>query len=182
MPSWVDNDSDEFAAVSWSLEAHASVAAARASGALAPLYPPLAPVAAAAAEADAAACEVCCAIAEVVAQDPRALHDGFGKPTNVAYAVTFNTLRVAFEVHTGGGTGDRATAHIVEAVEDPGDMTAPVGSYQHSMALRRRAERIASQRGWKPLEWKHPVREGVLTGLYDLKRGAAWRPEDAEDE
>ena len=182
VPSWVDKDDDEFAAVTWAPEAREAVARARAGGHLSPLYPPL-KAKKKKAEGDGGeggndgeACEVCLAIGEVVAQDPRALHDGFGQATTDAYAMTFSALRVAFEV-TRGGSGGRSVARVVEATEDPGDPTAPVGSYQHSMALRRKAEAAARARGWRALEWKHPVREGRIKGLYDLKKGAPWRPE-----
>ncbi len=171
VPGWVKAEDDCFAAVTFSSEAVASVAAARAKGVLLPLYPPLS---AASPTLDASQCEVCLAICEVIAQDPRALHDGRGRATSEAYGMTFNGLRVAFEVRIPEADGP-GSAVVVAAQVDPGDTTAPAGSYQHSVALRRSAEMEAAHNRRKPLAWKQPVREGVVEGLFDLRGGGTWK-------
>ena len=191
----MDKDDGELSKVEWTLEAAQAVADARARGALLPLYPPLKPPksrggakkgaagseggevsdAAAAAGPPGAGCEVCHAISEVVAQDPRALNDGRGRATlGEAYAMTFSSLRVAFEVRKGG-PGAGGAAVVVAADDDPGDPTAPLGIYQHSMSLRRAAERRAASEGRRlPVPWATPVREGKVTGLFDLRGGGTW--------
>lgn len=42
------------------------------------------------------------AISEVVAQDPRAIDDGRGQPTDEVYTMTFSQLRVGFEIRSNG--------------------------------------------------------------------------------
>ena len=49
---------------------------------------------------------------------------------------------------------------------DPGDPTAPPGTYQHSLSRRRAAEAEAAQQGRK-LRWKTPLREGFLVDAFE---------------
>ena len=152
----------ELTAVTWTEKAARQVQDAVIAGRLIPLYskPDDTPGALA-------------AIAEVIAQDPRyslvdgndlhaacwrprqithckhifhrtlarsAIHNGRGTKTDGSYGVTFSSLRVYFEV------GEERVASIVHAELDPGDETAPVGTYQHSLAQRRAAEVCRRQR------------------------------------
>ena len=186
--------------------------------------------------------EVCLAISEVIAQDPRAQKDGRGSCTSDPYSLTFATLRVAFEAlpppspeaksgskDSGGESGQsqnssssnqfskgRGRAVVVSVEPDPGDATAPPGSYQHSMFLRRCAETemkaaaaakeaeekasgednatsspppaapakapsssSSSSLSRKAVAWAHPIREGVVQGLFALRGGGEWRPQAA---
>lgn len=122
VPAWVTATSDTIA-VSWTDSAAAKALAVVAAGYLAPLYP----------SADDAT-DVMAAVVEVVAQDPRAIHHGRGTATKHPYGLSFSQLRIYFEVRS-----DR-TASIVDAELDPGDPTAPAGTYQHSLAQTRAAE------------------------------------------
>ena len=251
VPHWVSDDTNEFASVTWTEEARAAVAAARAQGALGPLYPSLKKNKKSNADSSCnnnnsddsnddsnGGDEVCLAISEVIAQDPRAQKDGRGSCTSDPYSLTFATLRVAFEAlpptlesnlnageagdgeRKGGESGQspsssqrntgRGRAVVVSVEPDPGDATAPPGSYQHSMYLRRCAEmemkaaaaakegedNVASGGGdvltlpsaapVKPsskssrsVAWAHPIREGVVQGLFALRCGGEWRPQAA---
>lgn len=127
VPNWVINDQDEFAGVSFTPEAVEAIAKARMDGFLAPLYPPLTEPEL----GDPSKSEVCLAISEVIAQDPRALHDGRGKGTveGEPYAMTFSTLRVSFVVRAHLA-GDRATAVVVGVENDPGDIRCAL-AHQH---------------------------------------------------
>lgn len=178
VPPWVTADDGEFSRVVFTPEARAAVAEARARGVLAPLYPPLKKGTVSTNEVEDE-CEVCAAVCEVISQDPRSHHDGRGKATTGAYGMTFNTLRVSFAVAVGAD--GKGTATVVAADEDPGDPSAPPGTYQHSMHLRRRAEAEAAAMGRKAcLRWRHPVREGVVRGLLDLKGGGKWKLSDPD--
>jgi tRNA-Thr(GGU) m(6)t(6)A37 methyltransferase TsaA len=129
-------------------------------------------------------CEVCQAISEVIAQDPRAIHHGRGTTTEGQedYSMTFNTLRVYFQIlelepsssssSSSSTTTCKTWAYVTSVMEDPGDITAPEGSYQHSVAMRKEAEVVAKARGMKtPLPWKYPVREGFVKDLFELRTG-----------
>jgi len=169
VPHWVEKEDDEFVSVTFTSQAREAVAEARRQGHLSPLYPPLRGLRS---EAISENCEVCLAIQEIVAQDPRAIQDGRGKTTTDAYSMTFSTLRIAFEVSK---TEESKCAAVIVAAElDPGDPSAPVGSYQHSLSLRRRAENEALLLGKGPIAWKHPVREGQLRELFALRGGSSW--------
>ena len=207
VPAWVENEDDVFASVGWSAAAAQAVAEARTMGHFGGLYPPhkgskstgskftgskstgpetgkkdaCVDLLLSCGDEDVEASqldEVHLAIGEVVAQDPRAIHDGRGAATD-SYGMTFGPLRVFFEVEAGTkgcteGSGARGRARVVEAVLDPGDPTAPRGSYQHSIALRRRAEAAHAAAGGRGLKWRRPVREGVVDGLLELKGGGSW--------
>ena len=146
VPAWVSAD-DALAKVVWSDDATTSFE--QMASTMKILYP----------DAD----EMKEAIAEIVAQDPRALHDGRGKSTPDAFEFTFGQLRVGFRIQTG-------TATIEHVLLDQGDLAAQPGSYPHNLALRRQAE----QRSNHKVPWADPVREGITTGLWELKDGSVF--------
>ena len=104
------------------------------------------------------------AIGEVISQDPRAIHDGRCGSTDGGYGVTFSALRVFFEVKPGS-----TSAVIIDAQLDPGDATAPVGTYQNSLARRRQEESEAALEG-RAIKWRYPLREGVLHEAFERRR------------
>lgn len=55
---------------------------------------------------------------------------------------------------------------IVEANLDPGDVTAPEGSYQHSLFLRRQREEEAAAQG-VVVKWKYDLFEGMMAGVME---------------
>ena len=69
-----------------------------------------------------------------------------------------------FEVKPGS-----TAASIINAELDPGDPTAPVGTYQNSLARRREEEKEAALEG-RTVKWRYPLREGVLHQAFDRKR------------
>ena len=150
-PKWVSED-DELPRVEWT-EA-ASNALLEHADVLRPLYNDVA------AEAKAA-------ISEIVAQDPRALHDGRGKLSDEDFNFSFGSLRVSFRVEEGA-------VHVTQLILDEGDSMAAPGSYPHSLALRRRAEACARERGLE-LEWRCSVKEGITDDLFDLKGGGRYK-------
>ena len=168
VPSWVSAD-DQLSAVEWTEEAKDSIREYQKSGLLEPLYP--------AKNVGEDEDEVMQAISEIVGQDPRAQHEGRGNATEASstYEITFSTLRVKFQVvgSSLSATDENHRAKIVEIVRDEGDETAQPGSYQHSLGMRRRAEKEAQARGLT-LYWKHSVREGITTGIFDLRDGTQY--------
>lgn len=164
VPSWVSAD-DELSAVEWTKEAKETVRQHQKIGLLQPLYP--------ANPKRGEENEVIQAISEIVAQDPRAQHEGRGNATDArsTYEITFSVLRVKFQVEPSGSNSEgKHQAKIIEILRDEGDENAQPGSYQHSLGMRRKAERDAISKGVK-LYWKFPVREGITTGLFELRDG-----------
>ena len=92
VPSWVTAE-DELASVVWTEKAEGVVRQVVLDKHLAPLY---------SGEKDLP--QVMAAIGEVVAQDPRAIHDGRGRATEGSYGMTFSALRVYFEIRQGKAT------------------------------------------------------------------------------
>ena len=169
VPDWVSAD-DQLSAVKWTDDAKASINNFQKMGLLEPLYPAK-EISSKHGEND----DVIKAISEIVGQDPRAQHEGRGNTMEdcSTYEITFSTLRVKFRVESSQLTTANHFAKIVEVVEDEGDETAQPGSYQHSLGMRRRAEREARKKGLKLL-WKYPIREGITTGIYDLRDGSQY--------
>ncbi|KAI2503810.1 hypothetical protein MHU86_10615 [Fragilaria crotonensis] len=150
-PKWVTED-DELPQVEWA-EA-ATDALLKYADVLGPLY-------------DVAA-EAKSAISEIVAQDPRALYDGRGKLSDDDFHFSFGSLRVSFRVQDGA-------VHVTQVVLDEGDLKAAPGSYPHNLALRRRAEANAREKG-RQLEWRCSVKEGITDDLFDLEGGGRYIP------
>jgi hypothetical protein len=150
-PSWV-SDNDELAQVKWTESARSSLC--KHANKLAPLYESVD--------------EAVAAISEIVAQDPRALHDGRGNSSSsIDFDFTFGELRISFRVSD-------EIAMITQASVDEGEWEASPGSYPHNLALRRLAEARARESG-KHLIWAHPVREGDTKSLFDLQGGGQYR-------
>ena len=160
-PSWVVAE-DKLQRVEWTEEARNYIKRYRKKGLLEPLYSKFTD--------DNTEDEVIQAISEIVGQDPRAQHEGRGDVTKESdlYEITFATLRVKFQVENTPAL-DGHQAKIMEVFQDEGDVTARPGSYQHSLGLRRKAEREAEEKGVK-ISWKYPVREGNTSGLFDVKK------------
>jgi hypothetical protein len=161
VPPWVVAD-DELPFVLWRSKAREAVVNEWMMGTLLPLYPPPS------SSLKKTNGEVCRAISQVIAQDPRAAHDGRGQQSlgDVLFEITFCQLRIGFFVDSAG------MAQVVHAQRDMGDLTACPGSYQHSLALRRQAEAQSTTQ----LQWANPVREGEVDGLWDLANGKIWQP------
>ena len=173
VPSWVEKD-DKLSEVRWSPDAKMAALDARQNGELMPLYPPLSNRARKRSQESSVDDEVIQAIAEIVSQDPRSIHEGRGNANATTFDITFCALRVAFRVTNNNYENDKSTfAEIVSVHKDQGDATAEPGSYQHSLHLRRTAEMKAFERGVK-LKWARPVQEGNPEGLYELESGQKW--------
>lgn len=171
VPAWVKND-DKLSEVRWSPDAKIAALKARADGELTPLYPPLSKTARKGLQESNSEDDIIQAIAEIVGQDPRSIHEGRGNADVRTFYITFCTLRVAFRV--SNHEGDKSMfAEIMAVCRDQGDPAAEPGSYQHSLHLRRAAEMEAFQRGEK-LKWARPVQEGNVEGLYELESGQIW--------
>ena len=110
--------------------------------------------------------EVKAAISEIVAQDPRALRDGRGTDSENDFDFSFGSLRVSFQVREG-------CVHVTRVLLDKGDLAATPGSYPHNLALRRRAESSALEKGIV-LDWLCSVKEGMTDDLYLLKGGGSF--------
>jgi tRNA-Thr(GGU) m(6)t(6)A37 methyltransferase TsaA len=151
-PKWVSED-DELPRVEWA-EA-ATSALLKHADELRPLF-------------DDVAADAKSAISEIVAQDPRALHDGRGKRSDDDFHFSFGSLRVSFRVQD-------CAVHVTQVVLDEGDLKATPGSYPHNLALRRRAEACAREQG-RHLEWCSSVKEGITHDLFDLKGGGRYIP------
>jgi tRNA-Thr(GGU) m(6)t(6)A37 methyltransferase TsaA len=145
-PKWVLED-DELPRVEWTMAA--TDALLNHGEALRPLYDDVA--------------EAKLAVSEIVAQDPRALHDGRGTTSGNDFHFSFGSLRVSFRVQEGAAT-------VTQVMLDEGDLHATPGSYPHNLALRRQAEKRARDKGLK-IEWQSLVREGVTEDLFALKAG-----------
>jgi hypothetical protein len=140
--------------------------------------------------------EVYNAISEIIAQDPRAQYDG--REQSGSFEITFCTLRISFivqkktqifEMEMENNDNDhhdddqqqhqqqqqKYCALINKIFKDPGDITAQKGSYQHNLALRRKAEKDAHEMGKKKPIWLNPVREGDVHGLFYLRDGQRWK-------
>lgn len=153
-PDWV-SERDELPAVQWSDAARDALL--RYADELTSLY-------------DNNVDEAMSAMSEIVAQDPRALHDGRGRASTDDFYFTFGTLRVSFRV-------EKNTAFIRQVHLDEGDENAAPGSYPHNLALRRKAEKQAKENGSR-LHWENPVREGITKDLFSLKGGGRFNLED----
>jgi tRNA-Thr(GGU) m(6)t(6)A37 methyltransferase TsaA len=147
VPPWVSAD-DELATVTWTETARQSLEDSIAV--LEPLY--------------TSAVDAVTAISEIVAQDPRAVHDGRGKASNDTFEFTFGQLRVSFRVQ-------QDSAEIESIVVDNGDASASPGSYPHNLSQRRLAE---IQAGTRKLHWANPAREGITDGLFELRDGSRY--------
>jgi len=184
-PFWVSDDNDKFSSVSWTEEAKNVVRQEQQSGSLSPLYPPYSGVERRINHTNNIIMdkeEVINAISEIVAQDPRAQYDG--REQCGTFEITFCSLRIRFKVSP---TMDSVPADIDQKQEsphlhaliekvfkDPGDVTAPYGSYQRNLALRTQSESDAKDKGIK-LMWKYPVREGDCDEkILSLKSGDFW--------
>jgi tRNA-Thr(GGU) m(6)t(6)A37 methyltransferase TsaA len=154
-PAWVSADDDELPRVEWTEQASDSLHCF--SDELIPLYDN--------------ASEAMAAMSEIVAQDPRALHDGRGKLSDRDddFNFTFGPFRVSFRV-VQKDDGAVATALVTTLHLDEGDLKSAPGSYPHNLGLRRQAEASARESGRK-LTWANPVREGITDDLFDLKGG-----------
>ena len=151
-PRWVSED-DELPRVEWTEAASNSLL--KYVDVLRPFY-------------DDVAVEAKSAISEIVAQDPRALHDGRGKVSDDDFHFSFGSLRVSFRVQDGA-------VHVTQLMLDEGDVKAAPGSYPHNLALRRRAEACARECGLE-LEWRCSVKEGITDDLFDLRKGGRYNP------
>lgn len=148
-PKWVLED-DELPRVQWTMAA--SDAFLNLAENLMPLYDDVA--------------EAKSAVSEIVAQDPRALHDGRGTVSENEFHFSFGSLRVSFRVEEGAAT-------VTQIMLDEGDLHATPGSYPHNLALRRQAEKRAQEKGLT-IVWHSVVREGVTEDLFTLKGGGRY--------
>ncbi len=194
-PSWVVEDG-ELSSVQWTDGARESLRQYRADGLLEPFYPPIAR--ANTMQNGDNNDEAMQAISEVIGQDPRACHEGRGCVTlaNSTYEISFCNLRVFFTVGMAiscKSSSDSSLskddndednlpsnnyATITQVIQDKGDEEARHGSYQHNLAMRRRAESISALSSRKILKWMYPVREGSGDELYMLRDGSTWSFDD----
>ena len=199
-PSWVIEDG-ELSSVQWTNGARESLHRCRADGLLEPFYPAF--------EASGTRTkqigslkeegndDAMLAISEVIGQDPRARHEGRGGITcgDSAYEISFCNLRVFFKVGlqaTSSTSINPSADHhatVTQVIPDRGDAEARPGSYQHNLAMRRRAEELMATVNVKNTSsspsssssssrnkscWLHPVREGLSEKLYMLRDGSMW--------
>ncbi len=194
-PSWVVEDG-ELSSVEWTDDAMESLRKCRADGLLEPFYPPIATANQSQNGDDND--DAMNAISEVIGQDPRACHDGRGRVTNAnsTFEISFCNLRVFFTVGTaipsissspsspskhGSDVDDLPSnnyATVTKVIQDKGDDEARPGSYQHNLAIRRRAESMSALSSRKKLNWMYPVREGSGDELYMLRDGSTWSFDD----
>jgi len=130
-PDWVTSQDDKLARVQWKQEAKHNLYLLQKKGLLVPFYQPK--------KADED--EAYIAISQVVAQDPRAHHEGRGKESNGLsfYEITFCRTRVSFSIQKDDETngeegGNNQYALIMNVLEDEGDLEAAKGSYQYKIA------------------------------------------------
>ena len=209
VPSWVSSTDDQFTSISWDSNAFHFITTARQNGHLQPFYPPqtkINPTTTTHNNADLSneKDDVHLAIEEIIKQDPRAQHEGRGLSSKQDYQITFDTLRIQFQVTTqqphnnttttttttnynNNSTTPTLMAQITNVELDQGDDTAPKGSYQYNLAMRRQAEKQyyssssilqhtdSKKRQSKQLKWKHSLQEGMsMEDLYKLQNNAIW--------
>mmetsp|Transcript_12951 Transcript_12951/g.19421 ORF Transcript_12951/g.19421 Transcript_12951/m.19421 type:complete len:379 (-) Transcript_12951:233-1369(-) len=129
-PSWV-NAKDELASVQWTDEAKESLIVHQRNGMLEPFY----------GRNESNDDDAFQAISEVIAQDPRAQHEGRGIATRDgdSYKISFCSLRIEFTVEE---VSDGFIAKVRRAINDEGDAAALPGSYQYNLALKNEAGAI----------------------------------------
>lgn len=132
-PDWVTSQDDKLASVQWKEEAKNNLYLLQKKGLLAPFYP----------SKNADEDKAYNAISQVIAQDPRAQHEGRGKESNALsfYEITFCRTRVSFSIQKdnnnetdGKARGNNQYALIMNILEDEGDLEAARGSYQYKVA------------------------------------------------
>ena len=194
VPSWVSSTNDQFTNISWNSNAFHFITTARQNGHLQPFYPPLTNITTTTTttnnnnnnkfenEKD----DVHLAIEEIIKQDPRAQHEGRGLSSKQDYQITFDTLRIQFQVttqhHNTHNTTHTLMAQITNVELDQGDDTAPKGSYQYNLAIRKQAEKlysssqnIDSNKQSKQLRWKYSLQEGMsMEDVYKLQNDTIW--------
>jgi tRNA (Thr-GGU) A37 N-methylase len=139
-PDWVTSQDDKLASVQWQQEAKDNLYELQKKGLLAPFYPPK--NSQDDDDDDDDNQEAYVAISQVIAQDPRAHHEGRGKQSHLhsLYEITFCRTRVSFSVQIDEtsredkGGENKYYALIMNILEDKGDLKAVKGSYPYQVA------------------------------------------------